>query len=238
MKRSHLFTACAILAATILAGSPAAVAAPPPPPADGGLPAGSWSAGKVVEPESVEEVPAAVTSSRSGFTVAVAREPGGQRVLGILRLPPADQDFLDDARSVQLQIDDGVRVEPPRIGGGLKSSTFLLWDGVGEPVLGPLRDLMEARGRVRVQYPLAGGGYKVVDFGAGGVKEAIAAVLGVAREVTPEARDLAKARQDAVETCLSEGKTKDRDRCLERLAGCRDAGTPDALRTCIAAARK
>jgi hypothetical protein len=216
----------------IAAASPA-VAAPQPgsEPKPG---SGSWSAGLVVEPESVEEVNAAMVATAAGFTFAVAREPGGQRVLGILRLPPADQDMLDDARSVQIQIDDGRRLEPPRIGGGLKSTTFFLWDGVGEPVVGPLRDLMEARERILVQYPLAGGGYKLIELGASGVKSAIAAVLGVAEEVAPEARDLAVARQQAVEVCLTEAKTRERDRCLERLAGCVEAATADALKSCIA----
>ena len=125
----------------------------------------------MVEPESVEEVRAAVVQTAAGFTFAVAREPGGNRVLGILRLPPADQDMLDDTRSVQIQIDDGARLEPPRVGGGLKSTTFFLWDGVGEPVVGPLRDLMEARQRIRVQYSLAGGGYKLIELAATGAKE-------------------------------------------------------------------
>jgi hypothetical protein len=191
----------------------------------------------VVEPESVDEVDAAVVATASGFTFAVAREPGGQRVLGILRLPPADQDMLDDARPVQIQIDDGRRLEPPRIGGGLKSTTFFLWDGVGEPVVGPLRDLMEARQRILVQYPLAGGGYKQIELAATGVKSAIASVLGVAEEVTPEARDLAVARQQAVEVCLAESKDKERDRCLERLAGCAGAETPDQLRSCLSGAK-
>jgi hypothetical protein len=192
----------------------------------------------VLEPESVEEVPAAMVETKAGFTFAVAREPGGTRVLGILRLPPADQDMLDDTRSVQIQIDDGARLEPSRIGGGLKSTTFFLWDGLGEPVLGPLRDLMEARQRVRVQYSLAGGGYKLIELAATGAKEAIASVLGVAAEVTPAARDLATARQDAIDRCLAETKSKDRDRCLERLAGCAEAATAEALRSCIAGAKK
>ena len=118
--------------------------------------AGAWSAGTVVEPESVEEVRAAVVKTAAGFTFAIAREPAGDRVLGILRLPPADQDMLDDSRSVQIQIDEAARFEPARAGGGLKSTTFFLWDGVGEPVVGPLRDLMEAGQRIRVQYSLAG----------------------------------------------------------------------------------
>jgi hypothetical protein len=96
---------------------------------------------------------------------------------------------------------------------------------------------MEARRRVLVQYPLAGGGYKLIELGAGGVKSVIAAVLGVAEEVTPEARDLALARQQAVEICLGETKAKDRDRCLERLAGCADAATADALKNCVAGSR-
>ncbi len=192
----------------------------------------------MVEPESVEEVRAAVVQTADGFTFAVAREPAGNRVLGILRLPPPDQDLLDDSRSVQIQIDDAARFEPPRVGGGLKSTTFFLWDGVGEPVVGPLRDLMEARQRIRVQYSLAGGGYKQIELAATGVKATIATVLGVAAEVTPAARDLAMARQEAVERCLGETKTKDRDRCLERLAGCAEAATADALRSCVAGSKK
>jgi hypothetical protein len=174
---------------------------------------GAWSVGTVVEPDSVEEVRAAMVATADGFTLAVAREPGGSRVLGVLRLPPADKDFLDDALGVQIQIDDGARLEPTRLGGGLKSSTFFLWDGVGEPVVGPLRDLMEA-------------------------KSAIATVLGVPEEVTPEARDLALARQEAVERCLGESKAKDRDRCLERLAACAAEAEADRLRDCIASAKK
>jgi hypothetical protein len=223
-----------LLAIWIWAATPAMAEPPAAQPESG---SGSWSAGLVVEPESVEEVDAAMVATAAGLTFAVAREPGGQRVLGILRLPPADQDMLDDARSVQIQIDDGPRLEPSRIGGGLKSTTFFLWDGVGEPVVGPLRDLMEARRRILVQYPLAGGGYKLIELGAGGVKSAIAAVLGVAEEVTPEARDLALARQQAVEVCLAETKTKDRDRCLERLAGCAGAATADALASCLAGSK-
>jgi hypothetical protein len=199
---------------------------------------GAWSVGTVVEPESVEEVRAAMVSTADGFTLAVAREPGGSRVLGILRLPPADKDFLDDTLGVQIQIDEGPRLAPTRIGGGLKSSTFFLWDGAGEPVVGPLRDLMEAKERVRLQYPLAGGGYKVIALPAAGAKSAIATALGVAEEVTPEARDLAVARQEAVERCLGESKAKDRDKCLERLSGCAGEATADALRACIASAKK
>ncbi len=63
-------------------------------------------------------------------------------------------------------------------------------------------------------------------------------MLGVAEEVTPAARDLAPARQEAIDRCLAETKTKDRDRCLERLAGCAEAATAEALRSCIAGAKK
>ena len=199
---------------------------------------GAWSAGTAVEPESVEEVRAALVSTADGFTLAVAREPAGSRAIGILRLPPADKDFLDEALGVQIQIDDGARLEPTRLGGGLKSSTFFLWDGVGEPVVGPLRDLMEAKERVRLQYPLAGGGYKVIELPAAGARSAIATVLGVKEEVTPEARDLALARQEAIERCLGESKAKDRDKCLERLAGCAGEATAATLRSCIASAKK
>jgi hypothetical protein len=226
------------LAIAIAAAAPAVSSKQPPAADQSKIGAGAWSAANVLEPESVEEVPAAVVETAAGFTFAVAREPGASRVLGILRLPPADQDMLDDTRSVQIQIDDGPRLEPPRIGGGLKSTTFFLWDGVGEPVLGPLRDLMEARQRIRVQYSLAGGGYKQIELAATGAKAAIASVLGVAEEVTPEARDLALARQEAIDRCLAEAKSKDRDRCLERLAGCAEAATADALRSCIAGAKK
>ena len=216
-----------------------AIAAAIQPPAAGVVArAGEWSIGSVVEPESVEEVKAAVVATAAGFTLAVAREPGGQRVIGILRLPPPDQDFLDDTRSVAIQIDDGPRLEPSRVGGGLKSSTFFLWDGVGEPVVGPLRDLMEARQRIRVQYPLAGGGYKVIELATIGAKAAIAAALGVPAEVTAPARELALARQEAVERCLGETKPKERDRCLEQLSGCAQADSAQALRTCLASSKK
>ena len=224
------------LAITIAAAAGAVARAQPAD--DSKIGAGAWSAGTVVEPESVEEVRAALVKTAAGFTFAIAREPAGDRVLGILRLPPADQDMLDDSRSVQIQIDEAPRFEPARAGGGLKSTTFFLWDGVGEPVVGPLRDLMEARQRIRVQYSLAGGGYKQIELAATGAKAAIASVLGVAEEVTPAARDLALARQEAIERCLGETKTKDRDRCLERLAGCAEAATADALRSCIAGAKK
>lgn len=196
-----------------------------------------WSIATVVEPESVEEVPAAVVRARGGFVLAVAREPGGERVIGVVRLPPADQDFLDDARSVELQVDDQPGLEPRRLGGGLKSSTFFLWDGVGEPALGPLRDLMEARERIVVRYPLAGGGHKEIAFPATGAKAAIAQVLGVAEDTAPAAHELALARQEAVERCLSADKPKERDRCLEGLAGCAEAATADALRACLGAGR-
>lgn len=194
--------------------------------------------GTAVEPESVEEVRAATVENAAGFTLAIAREPGGERVIGILRLPPKDQDFLDDARSVGIRIDDGPRFEPPRLGGGLKSATFFLWDGTGDPALGPLRDLMEATKRIVVQYPLAGGGHKEIALAASGAKGAIAEALGVAEEVSPEARELAVARQEAVERCLSEEKSKERDRCLERLAGCAGASTAEDLRSCAAGAKK
>jgi len=215
-----------------------AAAAMQPPAAGAGTRAGEWSVGSVVEPESTEEVKAAVAVTATGFPLAVAREPGGQRVLGILRLPPADQDFLDDTRSVAIQIDDGPRLEPKYLGGSLKSSTFFLWDGLGEPVIGPLRDLMEARQRIRVQYPLAGGGYKVVELATVGAKTAIAEALGVLAEVTPAARELALARQEAVERCFGETKAKERDRCLERLSGCAQADSVAALQSCVASGKK
>ncbi|HVR29286.1 MAG TPA: hypothetical protein VMS86_07085 [Thermoanaerobaculia bacterium] len=199
---------------------------------------GSWSAGTVVEPETVEELTAALVQSSAGLVLAIAREPGGTRVLGILRLPPTDQDFLDDSRSPALGVDDGPRFEPRRLGSSLKSVSFVLWDGVGEPVLGLLRDLMDARRRIVVAYPLAGGGYKEVELPVAGARAAIARVLGVAEEVAPEARELAAARQEAVERCLAEEKSKLRDRCLERLAGCAEAATGEELRACVSDARK
>jgi hypothetical protein len=192
----------------------------------------------VVEPDSLDDVKAARVESAGGLVLAVAREPGAERVIGILRLAPADQDFLDESSSLELQIDDGPRLAPLRLGGGLKSLTFVLWDGVGEPVLGPLRDLMEARDRVAVLYPLAGGGHKEVVLPAAGAKSAIAGALGVAEEVAPAAHELATARQQAVEGCLEEGRPKDRDRCFERLASCGEARTADELRSCLAGAKK
>ena len=96
---------CATLLAIWIASAPALTAIEPAPePAPG---SGSWSSGVVVEPESVEEVKAAVATTAAGHTLAVAREPGSQRVIGILRLPPPDQDFLDEGRPPVLQIDDG-----------------------------------------------------------------------------------------------------------------------------------
>jgi hypothetical protein len=196
-----------------------------------------WSAGKALEPESVEEVRAALISA-DGFMLAIAREPGGDRVIGILRLPHGGLDFLDEGRPLSLRIDDGPRFEPPRVGGGLKSTTFFLWDGAGEPAVGPLRDLMEARDRILVQYPLAGGGHKEIVFPAVGAKRVIASVLGVSEEVSPQARELAVARQEAIERCLGEEKAKDRDRCLERLAGCAAATSAEDLRSCVGGAKK
>ena len=213
-------------------------AAEPPPaqaPADPGTDADvAWTASTVVEPESVEEVSAAVIQSRDGFVLAVGREPASGRVLGIFRLPPADQDFLDEGRGLELTIDDSPRLAARRHGGGLKSATFVLWDGVGEPVLGPLRDLMEARQRIVVAYPLAGGGHKEIALPAVGARTAIARALGVAEEVTPAARELAVERQRAVEQCLDQEKPKERDRCLETLAGCAEAATVEDLRACLA----
>jgi hypothetical protein len=196
-----------------------------------------WTAGTVVEPESVEEVPAALVRNADGFVLAVAREPGSERAIGILRLPPSDRDFLDESRTLELQIDDRPALSPTRLGGGLKSSTFFLWDGEGEPALGPLRDLMDASERVVVRYPLSGGGHKEIALGVAGVKEAIATVLAIAADVAPEARELARARQDAVEGCLAADKPKERDRCLERLAGCAEAATAEALTECLSAKR-
>ena len=201
-------------------------------------PAAAWSAGTVVEPESVEEVPAALVRNDAGFVLAIAREPGGERVIGIFRLPPADQDFLDEGRPLEIEVDGGAAFAPRRLGGGLKSQSFSLWDGVGEPVIGPLRDLMEARDGLIVRYPLAGGGHKEVELSAAGAKEAIAKVLGVAAEVGDEARALAVARQEAVEGCLRAEKPKERDRCLERLATCAESATADDLRSCLATLKK
>jgi hypothetical protein len=194
-----------------------------------------WTARSAVEPESAEEVRAATVTNAAGFTLAIAREPGGERIIGILRLPPADQDLLDDARSLGIRIDDGPRFEPPRAGGGLKSATFFLWDGIGEPAIGPLRDLMEARDHIVMQYPLAGGGHKEIALAAKGAKAAIASVLGVAAEVSAPVRALAIARQEAVERCLADDKPKERDRCLERLAGCAGAATAEEMRGCLGA---
>jgi hypothetical protein len=56
--------------------------------------------------------------------------------------------------------------------------------------------------------------------------------------VPPEALALATARQEAIDRCFGEAKSKDRDRCLERLASCKDATTADALRSCLASAKK
>src|SRR5688572_19264504 len=101
-----------LLAATLaMAGQPAAEPKP-----GSGAPDGAWSVGTVVEPESVEDVRAALATTADGFTLAVAREPTGSRVIGILRLPPADRDFLDEALGIELQIDDGPRLEPKRLG--------------------------------------------------------------------------------------------------------------------------
>jgi hypothetical protein len=211
--------------------------AQPPSPAQPGEASGGWAAATVIEPESLEEVRAAAVTNADGFTLAVARQPGGERVIGILRLPAADPDFLDEGRPLEIQLDDGRRLEAARLGGSLKSVSFFLWDGVGEPALGPLRDLMEASRRIVIEYPLAGGGHKQAAFVATGVKAAVAAVLGVAEEVSAEARALALARQEAVEGCLAEAKSKDRDRCLERLAGCADAATAEALHGCLASSK-
>ena len=87
------------------AGASPSFAAPP-----AGASAG-WSAATVVEPETVEEVPAALVRHSSGLVLAIAREPGGERVMGILRLAPADQDFLDETRAPVLRLDDGPRFE-------------------------------------------------------------------------------------------------------------------------------
>ena len=97
----------ATLFAIWIAALPAMAAAPPASEPKPG--SGSWSVGPVVEPESVEEVNAAMVVTATGFSFAIAREPGGQRVLGILRLPPGDQDMLDETRSVEIQIDDATR---------------------------------------------------------------------------------------------------------------------------------
>ena len=87
------------LAIAIAAAAPAVSSKQPPAADQSKIGAGAWSAANVLEPESVEEVPAAVVETAAGFTFAVAREPGASRVLGILCLPPADQDMLDDTRS-------------------------------------------------------------------------------------------------------------------------------------------
>ena len=72
---------------------------------------------------------------------------------------------------------------------------------------------MEARQRIRVQYSLAGGGYKQIELAATGAKAAIASVLGVAEEVTPA--ETSSGAAGAIDRRLAEAKSKDRTAASE-----------------------
>ncbi len=192
----------------------------------------AWSAAPFIDPATLEEVEAAVVGNQTGFNLAVYRSESGSRILGAFQLPSSDRDFLDSGRPPVLRIDNGSQQHLIRLSGELKSIGFLLFGGPGEPAIGVLRELMEGS-EVELEYPLYGGGFKVARFSLAGAREAIAGVLGIEREVTTEARELALARDAAVAGCLEETKKKRRERCLERLSVCARSATATDLGACL-----
>ncbi len=191
-----------------------------------------WQRGVTVDPDSVEELTAAVVENAAGFHFAVARATASERTLGFFRLPASDRDFLDPRRPLTARIDEEPARQLVRVAGGLKSLSFRLWDGQGEPVIGPLRELMEGR-EITFEYPLHGGGHKNVTLPLLGAKAVIADVLGVQEEIDTIARDLAMARTEAVEGCLAIAKKKAREKCMTSLVECKDAASADELQSCL-----
>ena len=192
----------------------------------------SWLTAPVVDPTTLEEVPAAVVRNAEGFSLAVYRAESDGRIVGAFQLPSTDRDFLDSGRPPVVRTDQGPAQRLIRLSGELKSIGFLLFGGPGEPVIGVLRELMDGS-QLELEYPLHGGGFKVARFSLAGAKETIAGVLGIEADVAPEARDLARGHEAALTRCLEETKKKRRERCLEALSGCAASTTAAELEDCL-----
>jgi hypothetical protein len=198
-----------------------------------------WEARLEQDLVSGSAIEAAVGTSREGLTFAVMRQPIDSRVVGLLRLPAGNQDFFDASRPFSLRIDALPSRQIQRLDGELRSVSIVLWDGVGEPVLGPLRELMEGEELV-IEYPLYGGGFKLAHFPLAGARDTIVMTLGVRATVSAEEKAQAAAFDaalaSAVESCLALEKDKAKERCFARLGACRDArpATVEDFRACLA----
>ena len=115
---------------------------------------------------------------------------------------------------------------------------FLVWGGLGEPLRGTLRDLMNGSSVV-VQYPLYGGGDKETRFALLGAKQTLADVLSIPTEVDPTALALADEREKALDECFAVEKKKHRPRCMDRLGECWSTAADSAfeLRACLGAGK-